>query len=208
MERTGPGNLIITKGKILIVEGVEDKRFFDSLLKYLDISDIQVLPIGGKTKLLRNLLTLKKDPNFILKVSKLAVTRDADNSAEGAFQSICGSLKNAGFSVPTSVLQNVGSNPVVTVIIIPPSRTQGKLEDLCLEAVSEDLAIPCVQSYFSCLRTIPDFAMPSDLSKAQIHAFLSSRIDPEKRLGEAAEAGYFPFSHTAFNTLIQLLKQF
>ena len=48
--------------------------------------------------------------------------------------------------------------------------------------------------------------MPNNLSKARVQAFLSSRIEPGKRLGEAAEAGYWPFNNPVFNPIKDFLS--
>jgi len=196
------GSIQITKIKILIVEGVDEANFFKSYLEnYLSISDIQILPLGGKTLLPHFLDVLIMDQNFISKVQVLAITRDADNNATSAFQSVCSALKHSKLPIPNAPLQSVGKNPVVSVMIMPPGSSSGKLEDLCLQSVSSDPAVPCLNSYFSCLQAIPGFSMPLDISKAKIHAFLSSRIEPDKRLGEAALASYWPFNNVVFDPL-------
>lgn len=195
------GTRQITKSKILIVEGVDEENFFNSYFRYLSISDIQVLPIGGKTLLSDYLDVLITDYNFISKVQVLAIIRDADNSATSAFQSVCSALKKHNLPVPDTPLQSVGNNLIVNVMIMPPGSSSGKLEDLCLQSVSSDPALPCLDSYFSCLRVLPNYSMPQDMSKAKVHAFLSSRIEPDKRLGEAALASYWPFDNEVFGPL-------
>lgn len=196
------GSIQITKSKILIVEGVDEANFFKAYLeKHLSISDIQILPIGGKILLPDYLDVLIIDPNFISKVYVLAIIRDADNNATSAFQSVCGALKKAKLPIPNAPLQAVGKNPIVNVMIIPPCSSSGKLEDLCLQSISSDPALPCLDSYFSCLLTLPNYSMSKNMSKAKVHAFLSSRIEPDKRLGEAALASYWPFDNVVFDPL-------
>ncbi len=132
--------------------------------------------------------------------------RDADNNASAAFQSVCSALRQANLPVPPAVLQPAGTKPIVKVMIVPHGKTSGMLEDICLDTVSTDLAIPCVDSYFSCLSSLPGFTLPNNISKAKVHAFLSSRIEPDKRLGEAAEAGYWLFNNTACDSLKAFLS--
>lgn len=195
------GQVEITQPKIIIVEGIEDKMFFQSLCNTISLSNIQILPIGGKTLLADRLTALSKDPSFISIVEVLAIIRDADNSTSSAFQSVCSSLQQANLPVPAAVLQPVGHRPVVQVMIVPHGKTSGILEDICLDTVATDPATPCIDSYFSCLSLISGFTLPNNMSKAKVHAFLSSRIEPDKRLGEAAEAGYWPFDSAACNSL-------
>jgi hypothetical protein len=46
----------IQKPKLLIVEGRDDQLCFEAALRdYLGLTDVQVMPIGGKTLLTRNL---------------------------------------------------------------------------------------------------------------------------------------------------------
>jgi len=202
MSHINLGAIQITKSKILIVEGQDEKNFLEAYFKkHLSVSDIQIIPIGGKTLLPDYLEVLVKDSNFVAYVQVMAIIRDADNDAKSAFQSVCSALKKYKLPVPNRQLQAVGDNPVVNVMIIPPGSSSGKLEDLCLQSVSSDPAIPCLHSYFSCLKAIPSYSMPRNISKAKVHAFLSSRIESDLRLGEAALASYWPFDNAVFDPL-------
>ena len=90
------------------------------------------------------------------------------------------------------------------VLILPYELDQGMLEDVCLQSVVTDPAMECLNAYFDCLRG-KDIVFPKNLSKARIHAFLSSREEPDLRLGEAAEKGYWPWEHHAFDCFRKLL---
>lgn len=196
----------IEKRKLLVVEGKEDERFFAELLRCLQIEDIQILPVGGKSFIYTNLSALKTRRGFPQLLS-LGIVRDADDNPSSAFQSVCGALEKAGLPVPEAPLITTETKPRVTVLVLPGKDCPGVLEDICLEAVKEDSAIPCVEEYFRCLGkkgiTLPS---PVAISKAKVHTFLSSKKDPEKRLGEAAEAGYWPWENSAFNIIKQFLQ--
>ena len=78
------------------------------------------------------------------------------------------------------------------------------LEDLCLESVKNSPAFPCVGAYFQCaFRT--SARQPGNFAKAYLHAWLASEVEPDKRLGEAAEAGYWPWQSPAFAAFGQFL---
>jgi hypothetical protein len=102
------------------------------------------------------------------------------------------------------VLTKVGTDPSVTIMILPRRNTQGMLEDLCLEAVKPDPATPCMEGYFRCLTR--NGITTSNIAKAKIHTFLSSRTRPDLRLGEAALEGYWPFPSSVFDDLKQFLR--
>jgi hypothetical protein len=195
----------IEKGKLLIVEGIEDKVFFYKLLEYLQITTIQIFSIGGKGLIHNNLPYLALRPNFS-QVLSIGIIRDADDNPSSAFASVCGALKKARLPVPEKPLIATRTEPKVNVMILPKPNSHGALEDLCLEAIKEDSAVPCVEGYFECLHKKGIIIPEGAISKAKVHTFLSSKKDPEKRLGEAAEAGYWPLENPAFDLVKQFLQ--
>lgn len=239
----------ITKPRILIVEGKDEERFFTALLNHIQLEDIQIIPMGGVQKFQKRFPSLKITSGYGL-VQSIGIVRDADNSFERAFQSVCGILQNNEFPVPVEPLNSVGANPRVSVFILPDNNQRGMLEDLCLSCVEDDPAMECIQEYFECLtqkldnlpnnlskararaflvsrefledahfalvgecleesirerRVIEDLA---DISIAKIHLFLASRYKPDLRVGEAAEAGYWPYNHPNFTSLTEFLRNF
>jgi hypothetical protein len=195
---------VLSKPKLLIGEGKEEVDFFTAFLAHLNITDIQVEQYGGKQGLPRYLSTLVVRPGY-LDVVSLGITRDADNSAQGAFQSVCSSLHRASLPVPNQPREIVGDSPQVSVMILPHGQEKGMLEDLCLAAVETDPVLQCVDEYFDCVyRTVG--REPNNMAKARVHAWLSSQIEPDKRLGEAAKAGYLPWDSPGFDSLKQFLE--
>ncbi|WP_227789369.1 MULTISPECIES: DUF3226 domain-containing protein [unclassified Nodularia (in: cyanobacteria)] len=137
----------------------------------------------------------------------LGITRDADESTKSAFDSICGSLKNAKLPVPNYPKEIIGDSPKVSILILPEYQDSGMLEDVCLEAIKTDKAIKCIDDYFQCVyNTAQRQPKYKDISKARIRAWLSSQIEPDKSLGEAAKAGYLPWDSPAFNAMKQFLQ--
>jgi hypothetical protein len=198
--------------KLLIVEGRDEEMFFEAALtNHLGLTDIQVLPIGGKTQLAANLKLLSNDILFPT-VPSLAVVRDADapigvaptagaaiSEAAKAFQSVCGSLGRVGLSCPTAHGQFAAGPPRVGIFIVPNGVDDGMLETLCLLSVSTLPGFPCVDAYFQCLQGYN--VVPNNLHKARAHAWLASRPEADKRVGEAAKAGYWPWDSNAFDEL-------
>lgn len=194
----------IKEEKIIVVEGKEDDQFFSALLNHLNLTGIQILPIGGKTTSRKNLKILKQAPNFTSVVS-LGVVRDADEDVELAFQSVQDALRDTGLPFPPQVMATTDSNPKVTIMILPDGLRPGMLEDLCLASVANDPITNCIDQYFQCAKSQAG-CLPNNMSKAKIHAFLASRSDPDKRLGEAAKAGYFLWDHQAFEPVKDFLR--
>jgi len=195
----------IEKPRLLIVEGEDDNRFFNSLLSSMGIDNIQVLPIGGKIKIRENLALIKKDARSHV-LESIGIIRDADDDPNSAFQSVCDSLKINGFSVPRSENEFTTEKPRVGVMILPGNNSKGALEDLCLMSEKDNPIMLCVEQYFDCLK-MKQGKVPSSLGKAKIHVFLASKIaDPTKRLGESAEAGYWDWNNERFSTLKEFLN--
>lgn len=183
--------LKFSKPKLLFGEGREEQIFFTAFLAHLNISDVQVEQYGGKKNLSRYLSNLHNIPGY-LDVISLGITRDADDSPQSAFQSVCGSLDSASLAVPNQLGEIVGDSPTVSVMILPGDQRNGMLEDLCLDAISTDPVLRCVDEYFDCVYRTSG-REPKNMAKARIHTWLSSQIEPDKRLGEAANAGYLPW---------------
>lgn len=190
--------------KLLVVEGRDEELFFSALCQHLGLNGIQVLPIGGKNQLRRNLEGLTKVTGFS-QVIALGIIRDADDDPKAAFQSVCSALKSAGLPVPAQPLVPAYGHPRVCVMILPDSQSTGALEDVCLRAIQGTLTMQCVDKLFCCLQR-QGLPLPKNLSRAKILAYLASQTEPDKRLGESAQAGYWDWDHPAFTDLKNFLR--
>lgn len=193
----------IQQAKLLVVEGNDDKRLFDALLRHIDVSGIQVVDAGGKDNIRQTLKVIKQSRGFS-KVTSIGVVRDADANAGSALQSVQDALRDANLPSPDKPLSLAGDDIRVAVLIAPHFKSSGTIEDVCLESVAGDAAMGCVQDYFSCLND-NGVEQPGNMPKAEAQAFLASRERPGLRLGEAASAGYWDFEHTAFEPFKRLL---
>jgi len=196
----------IVQPNLLVVEGKEEELFFDALVKHLGLQGVQTMSIGGKQQLRRNLKALVLSPGFS-EVISLGVVRDANADPAAAFQSVRDALQAANLPAPERPLVPVGDSPRVAVMILPEEGEAGMLEDLCLKSVMQDPAMHCVEQYFECLRQ-KGLPLPSNISKAKVQVFLASRHRAGLRLGEAAEAGYWPWDAETFQqvkTFLQLI---
>ena len=192
------------KPKQLLVEGREEELFFGGLLRHLELDDLQIQGYGGRDNLRLYLRTFVATAGFE-QVQSIAVIRDADDSATSAFQSVQSSLNAVELPAPGEMLVPVGDSPRVAVFIMPGNGDSGALENLCLSALENDPAMRCVSDFVQCVQQSLS-SPPQNLAKARIHAFLSSRQDPELRLGEAAQRGHLPWEAAAFQQLVIFLK--
>lgn len=203
-------NIKIEKPCVLLVEGpVDDLWFFKALAKHLELQDvIQIIAMYGKTELRSRLraISLASKQNEETEIVSLGIVRDADKDPKAAFQSICDALTYINFPVPKYPLKPTDDRPQVTVMILPDDHTNGMIEDLCLRSVESELAMICVKQYFECLRQ-QRLPFPRIISKAKVQVYLASKPESGKRLGEAAEAGYWLWKHKAFEQVKEFLRQ-
>jgi hypothetical protein len=176
--------LQLSKPNFLYVEGNDDKSFFTAFAKHLNLDNqIQVEQYGGTPKLSGALKVLNnhQDKN---RLSSVVVIRDADGSADSAFQSVRTALQNSKWAVPKEPMVPVGDRPRVIVMILPVGKSCGMLEDVYLASVVADPAMQCVNSYFGCLDSV-FHRMSNEPSKSVVRTFLTSR--------EILEASHFEF---------------
>ena len=205
----GQPNISIGQPSLLLVEGSDDDWFFRRMMEKSSISGIQIVQYSERGTLgdfLADVLML--NPEFT-RLKAVGVVKDADNSYQQAFQSVGDSLRISGLPVPSDPLTyaegmlNESAIRVVTYVM-PDNNSPGDLETLCLDAVRQSPAMPCVDRYFSCLRDIDH--LPRQESKARLRAFLSANpSNPSLLVGQAVAAGVIPWDSPAFDGVHQLL---
>ena len=195
---------------LLLVEGPDDYHFFRQIVEHRDLGEMEIIPYDGKDNLgsfLTGVLIPRLRSASVVKA--IGVTRDADDDFDRAFQSIGDSLRRAGLPVPSTPLTLAegslyGDAVWVAAYVMPDNASPGDLETLCLNAVSQSPAMPCVDRYFSCLQEIG--LLPGQESKARLRAFLSANPDnPNLLTGQAIAAGVIPWDSPAFGGIHQLL---
>ncbi len=197
----------ITKPKLLIGEGRDEVNFFEALLKHVAISDTQVESYSGKNGLAGYLNELRARRPGRSRLKAIAVTRDVDKALAQDFQSVCGALGKSGFGVPQAPGQVLKGKLSVGVFLFPDNHRQGMLEDLCLDAAAGDAGFPCIDAFFQCIRNQAN-RTPTPVAKARMHAWLASQIEPDLRLGEAANKPWWPWNHPAFEPLKKFILSF
>ncbi len=196
----------ITYPKLLVVEGQDAFQFFKALLRHMRLLDqIEIRNFGGVRDIRTYLRTLVETPGFIQVVTSLGVVRDAETQAESAFKSVCDALKETRLSVPQGPMAIADGSPKVSVYLLPDCTNPGMLETLCLQSVSNDPAMFCIEEYFQCLQR-QGLPLPDHMPKARVHTFLSSRKAPNLLLGQAAHEGYWPWDSSVFDQVKQFLQ--
>lgn len=201
----GP-RLRISRDRILLGEGIEEVRTFSRILGELGRDDVQVEHYGGKTNLKAFLRALPVLPGFD-RLKTIAVTRDADNSASSAFQSVTDAISAADLVAPSASGEFSQSEPRTGIFILPGSANSGMLEDLLLLAVQQDPRMHCVEELMQCVSgSVGTDVQPKPPAKARLSAWLAIQQKPGLRIGEAVETGYIPPNSMALASLHQFFK--
>lgn len=197
----------IVESKVIIVEGGDDKNLLTALAKHIGLSGIQIISSEGKKHKLSTVIdAVRKTPDFANKVNTLGVAVDADTNACGAFESVQDALKRADLSVPQEPLTIVEGPPRIIIMIWPCDKNQGKLEDVCLQSVTDCVEMTCVNKYFECLGQ-QNIESPHNMAKAKAQTFLAAKPETYPKVGVAALKGYWPFDNEAFDKIKDFLRK-
>ena len=189
----------------LLVEGSDQRNFFNAFISHLSLPDIQIQDFGGVNELRNFLSLLVRLPDFYDTVSSIGIVRDAELSAPSAFQSAQGSLANAGLSVPDRLREPTNSLPSINVLILPDDHNPGMLETLLCRTFENTQIDSCIGDFFDCIRdaTNEDLHRPE---KARAHAFIATRRDPHISVGVAAQRSYWDLDHAVFDGVRSFLR--
>lgn len=191
----------IKEARILLVEGDTDVGLFLRLHQRIGISNVQIIPYGGKDNF-RNVLGVLRVQAGFEGVEYLGIVRDADADSQAALRSVEDTLVHAGLPLPGQS-GPPGTGTLRTMIqIMPPECSDGCLETLLWQTIPESIA-NCIDDYVDCTQ-VP--SPGSRHAKARVYAYIATQEKPELRLGESARAGYWDFDHPAFEPVKEFLR--
>ena len=198
----------IQSDRLLLVEGRDEVNLFGALMKHcLDAEPtVQVIDAGGKDRFPKNLRALSTAARARPSLRAIGVVRDADDDAAGAFRSIIGHVRNAGYEPPAVHGEFSDATPSIGVFIVPNGEEPGAIETLCRRSKEGDAGAACVDDFLSCLDE--HAAMRStNVDKSFAHAYLATTENPVARVGEGAMQRAWNFDSPAFVELVDFLRE-
>ncbi len=189
----------------LLVEGNDQRNFFEAFIDHLEISDIQVQDFGGVNDFSGFIMNLAAMGEFWDGVQSIGIVRDAELSAPSAFQSVQGSLANARLSVPDRPRDPTNSLPSINVLILPDDNSPGMLETLLCRTFEDTTVYDCIESFFGCVSAETGEGLHRP-DKARAHAYIATRRDPHVSVGVAAQRSYWDLDHAAFDGVRNFLR--
>lgn len=210
-----PGPIVIQSTSLLLVEGNDDKLFFERLLKHIGISLVQVETAAQKrfAELIKVILNGPGGSSL----DRLAVIADADTSRDRRFASYRHHLKAAGLPCPEAVNTWTTAEWGSVGICVVPGGESGMLEDLALATVDGHPAMACVDTFMECLgqklKQKPaeepndphEPYFPANPSKSRAQAFLAAMYRTNPHIGIAAQNGYWNMGHSCLDDVKRFL---
>jgi hypothetical protein len=199
---------------IAACEGVDDEAFLTRMLDHLSIAERRIDQYRGKSQLPTYLRALRDSTDFET-VRAVGILRDADDDPGAAWQSVRDVLQRldlprppAPCTIGTGPCQVDGAVRSIGVFIVPGDGLPGALEDLCLGAIADEAGLACVDDFLACVAVRTTIVCrPQDAPKARLNAWLASRDDPTRRLGQAIAAGVIRADSPAFQPIREFLAR-
>ncbi len=197
-----PARIEIRSSIQLLVEGKDAENFFRKLVLSLSLPEVEVQDFGGVNQFRRVLAAFVVAPNFGT-VRSIGIVRDAEQSAEAAFQSVQDSLEHANLPAPRRQDESAGENPSVRVLILPGDGQPGMLETLLCRTLTENPVTRCIDDFLRCAEELGQHVQRRD--KARAHAWLATQPLPHVSVGVAALKGYWNLDHRALEGVRRFL---
>jgi Protein of unknown function (DUF3226) len=203
---------------LLLVEGVEDCRFYEVICQFAGVSEkIQIWSAGGKdfsSDKIKALVTVGSH------LRTIAIIRDAEDNHETTWLSATGSLQRAKLPSPPQpgILSSEIEGKCTAVLIVPYDRP-GSIESVCWASLKGPLVkhplVACVEQFLDCAQASnppPHQPTQATLDKMRLWSLLAvgatnpRTIRAGLRLAEAAEKDFWDWTHEAFSPIIDFVK--
>lgn len=188
----------------LLVEGNDGRNFFEAFRDRLGLSRMQIHDYGGVSELQRFLSAFVKASRFH-DVVRVGIVRDAEPSADRAFQSVQSALRNVDLPVPGCPgIHSVNDSPYTATLILP-EQDSGMLETVLNQSFAGTPVDACIDGFFDCIESTPGGVIHRP-DKARANAYLSSTREPHVSVGVAAKKGYWNLDHEAFHPIRHFMQ--
>ena len=198
-------------GRILLVEGVEDREVVYQFCNYHSINNRSLFDVEWKNgyESLRDDLMVRP----LTDVQVIGAIVDADIDPHGRWHALRSVLLESGYTdFPTepsdggTIVSGMSGLPAIGIWLMPNNRVSGILEDFLASLIQEgdvllERAVSCVDGIPLGQRKFRD----TYRSKALIHTWLAWQEDPGTPLGLAVTKRYLDGDHALAQQFVQWL---
>lgn len=219
MPRKKGKNLSIIKKHLILCEGMDEWKF---LVRYLNSpalqensffsKDIEVLDFGGNEELSAYLTALKGIQGYSDVVS-LLIIRDAELDVQKAARQVQNALCTNGLEISPAQGQWSKGVPKTCFLLFPALGTEdrpGTLEDLCLTILDDAAAETPLEEIDTFVEHLEEAREQpfSHRHKTRLHTYFSVNDKfVSMKVGEAADAGAFDWTHPNLESLKKCLSE-
>ncbi len=195
----------LTKPKLLIVEGDDDKDYFVCLAKHLKLNDdIEIVSLKGIDNLKSKLKAIIETAKGLDTLVSIGIICDADTNSQRAFGKITLALQDQRLPIPKEAMKKSDGKPSIQIMLLPDNHHEGALEDLCLNSLDES-SQECIERYLTCMKKAKQYKSKNE-AKSKIYAYIAAQGNPRMTLGCSAHENCWDFNHPAFSQIIQFLR--
>ena len=164
---------------------------------------MQIHNYGGISDLPKFLRSFPGISNF-REVQRIGIVRDAEKSAESAFQSVQSALRNAGLPAPTKGSLFAEGHPRTGVLILP-QKGSGMLETILNQSFAGTSIDSCIDEFFRCVESETGVPVRRP-DKARASAYVATQAEPSVSVGVAAQKEYWDLDHEAFRPIRNFMQ--
>ena len=205
---------------LILCEGKDDLGFLRCWLNSPELADrkefstdFQVLIFNGTGNLPLFLDALKARSGYNM-VESILVIRDADENADSAKAQVISAFHQAKMPIPKTPHEWQTDGHIKTGFLLFPScdrdTENGALEDLCLQILNDEKANQVIAYSDGLINSLEKTELRTfpHKNKARLHTYFSVTDDfISLKVGEAAKAGAFDWSHSKLLPLRSFLEE-
>lgn len=219
----------ITHKHLLICEGMHDVQFFYHLARNRGLPAFQAISAGnvagaapgrdGIDHLTSALNALPGISGFFSKLDSILIVADNDGDPAGALRQVQQYINATAdiqtdlrYVAPAAEHVRAGSNPSITILMLPWSATIGALDTLCLAAARnrEPTIAACVDNFEACVN--PVGWIPPKVDKMKLRTLISAAYPTDPYISPAwvwrDGTNLVPLNDPVFNQIEAFLRTF
>ena len=181
--------------RVLLVEGISDKRVVQSLCHRLGITQsFSITNKEGLDPLLKSISLELKAPDREV----VGMVIDANEDIAARWQSVADRIRSAGIDPPENPDRSgtvIEGSPRVGVWLMPDNCSPGELEDFVAKMIPDsDPLWPRAQEYIDDIPEGLRKFSPNKASRAKLYAWFATRKSP-RQMGQAIRTGDLDAGH-------------